>query len=401
MPRAKTKPASPPRPAPNSVIVLGAGIVGAAIAWRLTRAGAAVTVIDRLAPGGLATPRSFAWINANTPPTPAYYALRRAAIAAWGRLGAALPGTAPIARGGLIWENTPGWTPEAELARLNAHDGEHGAYGARLVWKAELRALEPALADLPEAAVLAPLESAVDAQAVAARLLADAAAQGARLVIGAEALRLCEAGGAVTGVETDFGRFEAAQVVLATGAAAPELLAPLGFALPMNPRQGLILHTAPVAPVLRHVVLAPELHMRQDPDGRLVVGEVYSGNGPNGGLIGSAPAVLAEMLMAALRARLPDVAGLAPLRVMLGRRPEPGDGFPAVGAVPGVAGLRLAVMHSGVTLAPLVGALMAQEVGEALGLGSGSGDLAGAEAGADLAALFAPYRPARFAGAAG
>ncbi|TJU91041.1 MAG: FAD-binding oxidoreductase, partial [Mesorhizobium sp.] len=51
--------------AAKQVIVIGAGIIGASMAWHLTRAGARVTVIAAdSAAGGVATPNSFAWINA-------------------------------------------------------------------------------------------------------------------------------------------------------------------------------------------------------------------------------------------------------------------------------------------------------------------------------------------------
>ena len=49
----------------ENVIVVGAGIMGAAIAWHLARGGAQVTVVDKGEPGGIATPRSWAWINAS------------------------------------------------------------------------------------------------------------------------------------------------------------------------------------------------------------------------------------------------------------------------------------------------------------------------------------------------
>jgi len=61
-------------------------------------------------------------------------------------------------------------------------------------------------------------------------------------------------------------------------------------------------------------------------------------------------------------------------------RPMPEDGFPAVGFVPGPEGLYVAVMHSGVTLAPAIGRFAAEEI------------LDGARID-----LLAPYRPSRFA----
>ncbi len=49
-------------------------------------------------------------------------------------------------------------------------------------------------------------------------------------------------------------------------------------------------------------------------------------------------------------------------RVTLGLRPTPDDGLPAIGLLPGVAGLCVAVMHSGITLAPAVGRGAAMEL---------------------------------------
>ncbi len=50
------------------------------------------------------------------------------------------------------------------------------------------------------------------------------------------------------------------------------------------------------------------------------------------------------------------------LSVRLAARPMPADGLPIVGPVPGVDGVHVAVTHSGVTLAPVVGRLVAGEV---------------------------------------
>ncbi len=47
------------------IIVVGAGIIGASIAWHLAKAGAEVTVIEADEPGGVATRNSWAWINAS------------------------------------------------------------------------------------------------------------------------------------------------------------------------------------------------------------------------------------------------------------------------------------------------------------------------------------------------
>jgi glycine/D-amino acid oxidase-like deaminating enzyme len=50
------------------------------------------------------------------------------------------------------------------------------------------------------------------------------------------------------------------------------------------------------------------------------------------------------------------------LSVRVGMRPMPTDGHPVIGPLPTVRGAYVAVMHSGVTLAPVAGRLVAEEV---------------------------------------
>ena len=47
------------------VVVIGAGIIGASIAYHLARRGAAVTLVERAHPAAEASGHSFAWINAS------------------------------------------------------------------------------------------------------------------------------------------------------------------------------------------------------------------------------------------------------------------------------------------------------------------------------------------------
>ncbi|MGH2355514.1 MAG: FAD-dependent oxidoreductase, partial [Chloroflexota bacterium] len=68
------------------VVVIGAGVVGAATAYRLARAGARVTLIDRRAPGQGTSATSFAWVNANDKPPLAYHRLNAESVAAHRRL---------------------------------------------------------------------------------------------------------------------------------------------------------------------------------------------------------------------------------------------------------------------------------------------------------------------------
>jgi glycine/D-amino acid oxidase-like deaminating enzyme len=64
----------------------------------------------------------------------------------------------------------------------------------------------------------------------------------------------------------------------------------------------------------------------------------------------------------AMRGMLTSGASLVPESHVVGIRPIPKDGFPAIGRAAGIAGLYLAVMHSGITLAPAIGRFVADEI---------------------------------------
>ena len=97
--------AGPPG-AVGSVIVIGAGIVGASIAWNLSKRGCDVLVLDRSGPAAQASGNSFAWINASWFDQPdSYFALRTASLNEYHRLSAELD--IPIRWGGsLEWYHT-------------------------------------------------------------------------------------------------------------------------------------------------------------------------------------------------------------------------------------------------------------------------------------------------------
>ncbi len=74
---------SEPQP---DVVVVGAGMLGAALAYRLARAGARVTVVDAGEPGGGTSGSSFAWANANDKTPLDYFRLNKAGMEAHRRL---------------------------------------------------------------------------------------------------------------------------------------------------------------------------------------------------------------------------------------------------------------------------------------------------------------------------
>lgn len=386
---APTGARTPTDGAKPSVIVIGGGLIGATITYNLARAGHAVTLIERAQAASAATSKSFAWINAGSTDNPDYVRLRAASLAAYRDLALTL-GVDDLLRtgGSLLFDPDPGVlsAKQATLTGLGC--------ACALLDQAQVRALEPHVANLgapsrpssqpasasaaEPAALHCPDDAAIDPVALARLLITAATQEGARCLLGCDAT-LRRDGDRVTGVATAFGVMRADEIVVAAGTAAADLLASVDVRLPMDNRRGLVVHTHPVAPLVERVILAPRVHFRQERDGRFIAGETFSGVREGTSADALDPLAVADDVLAALRHHLPQGLELGLAQIVSGVRPMPVDGYPAVGRARGVDGLYIASMHSGITLAPIIGQLVAGE------LGGGEPD-----------PLLAPFRPTRF-----
>lgn len=358
----------------QKIIVIGAGVIGASIAYYLALKGFRVTVIEQNLPASGATSKTFAWLNANFAETPEYFRLRKAGLAEYETLSDRFGAEIGLCRGGSLW-----WEEEGDALDTHYRGLAGFGYQAEILDAGQFSKLEPHVANPPERSIHVPEELAVNPLLLTGTLLNAAAQLGAEILVGCTVTGLVWESGRFTGVDTTIGRKSADRIVLASGAWTETLLASAGLKLPMDNKTGLIVHTNPVTPVLNHLVLSPEIHFRQEKDGRIVVGEIFSGglldeSGPE-----SDPVKMAGQIVENLRKRLPGVENLSADRIMIGRRPVPKDGYPAIGVPDGGDGLYIATMHSGMTLGPLTGRLVADEI-----------------SGTDRSDLLSSYRPTRF-----
>ena len=338
-------------PASKDIIVIGAGIIGASIAWHLTKAGARVTIVEAGEPGGVATPASFAWINASWGNPEPYFRLRMRSFAEWKRLAAECPGIQLGWVGGLFWD-----LPRDELEAYATEYAGWG-YGVRRVGRAEAARIEPHLVAPPEFALHVAGEGAVEPAAAARAMVADTVRSGARLISGTRVASLVCDNGRVVGITTPDAILRADEVVLAAGVASPELAATAGVSLPLDTPPGLLVHSRPHGRLLNGLVLGAGPHVRQTAGGRIVAGADFGGTEPSADSAGAARALFAE-----LQAMLKGGDALSLDFHTLGYRPTPSDEFPIIGRAAGVDGLYVTVMHSGITLAPVVGLFAAEEL---------------------------------------
>lgn len=358
---------------PLRVVVAGAGIVGASIAYHLAKAGTAVTVIDRQGPATHASRGTFAWINATWAKQPRHYhSLSQDGLANWKSLQQSLG--LPVRWGGsLEWFDS-----DARQAQLIEQIAEQVAWGepARMLSPSQVADLEPALAiDSSLSVAYSPNDGAVDPVLATRKLLEAAQALGATVRYPCELIGTAAAGGRLSAVDTSAGPIKADRLVLATGAAADLPGRITGIDILQRSTPGVIAITKPMPRLANRIVVAPGVHLHQRDDGRFVLGEQDGAPKTEAhaqrlkGRPNDFPAeVFAQqhgrrMLDVAQR-YIPSIAGAEIEAAYIGWRPLPLDGHPVLGANPDRRDLYIAIMHSGVSLAPIVGQLVTHELTE-------------------------------------
>ena len=363
------------RAATSRVVIVGGGIIGASIAYHLAKRGAQVTLLEKLRPASGATEKSFAWLNATFSKQPRnYFNLNLLGMAGWRRLEQELGGELPIQWGGSVE-----WYPvgeEAEQLRRDLRRHQEWGYATHLVDEEGFRGLLPGVVPGPiAAATFSEQEGTLTPVQAVNVLLKHAQALGARVEYPCEVTGLDLAAGRLRGVETARGRFEADALVVASGVATPRVAAMAGVSVPLKTSPGVFAHTAPQPRWIGRVALARNAVIKQGPDSRLITGANFGGSEGT-----DASQAMGEKLLREAARYVPQLGGVAVEKVTLGWRVMPKDEFPIVGFVEGCPNLYIAAMHSGVTLAPLIGQLSALEI-----LDGASVD------------LLAPYRLSRFA----
>ena len=233
------------------VVVVGAGISGAASAFELATAGLQVVLIDRYGPAAMASGWTLAGVR-QSGRHPAELPLARRAVSNWDTLAERL--AAPThyrRRGNLRLARTP-----EEWASLVTMVEEQCAAGLdlSLLDPKQVAALAPAVSPAVLGASYCPTDGHADPQATVQAFVDAAVRAGAETRFGEDVLSIDTAAGRVVGVTTNAGRIPAGRVVLAAGVFGNRLLGPLGLSVPLRVRQVTAVRTAPVAPVLDQVI---------------------------------------------------------------------------------------------------------------------------------------------------
>lgn len=340
------------------VIIVGAGVIGLAIGWRLAQAGADVTLYDKDRAGAGASHAAAGMLAACIEAEPGeshLLALGRASQALWPAFAAELE----QATGSTIDRRCDGTIvaalTEDDRARLQHQLAFQRTLNLPVAWlsAAEVRRREPHLAPGVIGALWSPEDHQVDNRRLAAALQVAARQAGATLLEQTAVEHIVHDGARVQGVMVGGALQEADVVILAAGAWSRGVpLVPSAARLPVRPVKGqmLALRMDPAAPILRHVLRVPDVYLVPRHDGRLIIGATVEEKGFDrtitaGGML--------SLIEAAWRA-IPAIEELAIEETWVGFRPGSRDDTPILGSGP-VDGLVYATGHyrNGILLTPV------------------------------------------------
>jgi sarcosine oxidase subunit beta len=354
------------------VVVIGAGVIGAAIAFFLARHGARPLVLEGrdAAAGSSGACEGHIFMQSKKPGLHLELALesRRLYASLAAELG---PGIDYEACGGMVAIET-----EAELAamrKVTAAQRESGLE-VSLLDGPEVREREPCLSESVLAAAYSPLDARVNPIHLTLALVRAAEGRGAVFAAGHPVEALEVAGGRIRAVRSAGRRIETPLVVNAAGAAAGELARLAGLAAPITPRRGQILVTAAVPRLLRHCLISAQyIAAKFDPGLAAKGGMGFSAEqtGEGNFLIGATREFVGfdrrttftgiRSIAGRIVPVIPALARVPVIRSFGGLRPYTPDGLPILGRAAGLEGFVMAAGHEGdgIALAPVTGELIA------------------------------------------
>ncbi|MFC5261309.1 NAD(P)/FAD-dependent oxidoreductase [Kribbella qitaiheensis] len=355
------------------VVVVGAGIVGAACAEALSAAGVRVLVVDRggVAGGTTAAGEGNVLVSDKEPGPELGLAIasRREWPVVLRRLPERFADVEWEPKGGLVVATTDPAPLDAfaEVQRTAGVD-------ARVISPAEAFELEPLLTRAVTTAAYYPDDAQLQPVLAATALLAAVRARGGEVRAGVNALAVRRsAAGRVIGLETDAGVISCGAVLNACGPWAGAFSEAAGGPIQVLPRRGMILVTAPLPLCVRHKVYDADYvgavgSGEADLQTSTVVESTRGGTvliGSSRARIGFDDAVRVKVLRELARKAVglfPFLADVSVMRAYGGFRPYAPDHLPVIGADPRIEGLWHATGHegAGIGLAASTGRLITE-----------------------------------------
>jgi len=354
-------------PASQDVLVVGGGVIGCAIGWRLAQAGLGVTLLERGQCG-----RECSWAGAGILDAGSFArsdplaGLRRLSVARWPRFVDELrerSGIDPqfLRCGGLdlITDDNQDAAADREVAAAAGLTTPAGEPLVERLTVEQTLEREPQLRAEIRGALLVRDVSQVRNPRLLEALRVACAHAGVRILEHTPAIELVVEDARVVGVRTPGGRLSGDRIVLAAGSWSSQLSPRLAGLVEVHPVRGQIVLLERLPPLLNQVILCGRRYLVCRADGKVLVGTTDE---PDAGFDQRNTLAAVRKLTQFAERCAPMLKDATLVRTWAGLRPGTPDGKPYLGPVPGLDGLIAATGHfrSGLTLTPITADLMVE-----------------------------------------
>jgi glycine/D-amino acid oxidase-like deaminating enzyme len=347
----------------QKIAVIGAGVIGLSVARNLALQGASVTLLEAATVGSGTSATSYAWVNSNGKSPDAYHALNVAGMNAHRLLQ-------QQSQSQIRWLDECGtleWAAEpSEVARLQKRVESLIAKGYAAIPVSLPELILPAesvpIWSFPDESLLCPA-------LFVAFLRSEAIQNGVTLL---EHQRVTEIDEQASGVRLQLSNgscWEGDIAVSAVGRWSASLLATVGVELAMVDADqpghigcSFLGHTSPAQIQLRANLITPDINIRPDGGGRLLLQVLDIDHQADPKHVPAVDGPVGREMMARLARVMRNSAGVQLEQIVVGQRSRPADGLPAVGYVTDRKRVYVVATHSGMTLAPALGNLVAEDI---------------------------------------
>lgn len=345
-------------------IVIGAGVVGSAIAYRLAAQGASVVLLEAGRVGGGTSFTSGARVNSSDKTPREYHEFNVRGMKAHLDLREEFGGAPWLHVHGRVQWLAPG-EPQAKQ-KTTVERLQSWGYPVEEISLDDLREMEPDInPDTVDGAPIMhyPDEASLDTAVFCSAMVRGAIRRGAVLREHCRVDDLEVRGGRVQAVQTADGeRIEGDVVINCAGRWADTVAKDPSLNIPLAPTVGFIVYTPPVAVSVGRLIHSPAVRLRPDGAGRLMLRIEAMDKRVAADEATSPTMPQAVEIMNRAIELIPRLAGVSAEAARIAIRPRPSDGQSAIGFLPQLDNCYLVVTHSGVTLSALMAHVVADEV---------------------------------------
>ena len=355
----------------EKITIIGGGIIGLSIGYQLSKAGIEITLIEKDFLGAHASGSSFSWINASYDKKPlSYNYLARLGITSYHQLQEEL--NLDIKWGGsLEWFKTKKSSDQLR-DQVRLLQNYQDALAIQIINHDQASKLESFVNFKNSQTIAYSIhEGAMNTLSTINKLSEGIKNNGGKVIYPVEFKKLEYRGNNLESIKTSDGEIKTNQVIFACGINTDNILSSKMMS-PSTP--GIILTTKPQRPLINRIIVAPGIHIHQQNDGRIIIGEQGGAGMLHEERLIKKPRYFPNhdyekkhqnRILKTVKEIIPKLNDLEVERTTIGWRPLPKDGKPIIGPIKELPGVYLAVMHSGISLAAIIGTLVKEEILEA------------------------------------